>query len=64
MDLWETFGIDEGISELWQELGVSAGTAGPFQSRSYSRWFKNRRLKRRRQGLIRIAGISWKLVLC
>ena len=27
MDLWETFGIDEGISELWQELGVSAGTA-------------------------------------
>ena len=27
MDLWEKFGMSEGISELWQELGISAGTA-------------------------------------
>ena len=27
MDLWENFGISEGIGELWQELGISAGTA-------------------------------------
>ena len=27
MDLWETFGMSEGIAELWQELGISAGTA-------------------------------------
>ena len=27
MDLWEKFGMSEGITELWQELGISAGTA-------------------------------------
>ena len=27
MDLWEKFGMNEGIAELWQELGISAGTA-------------------------------------
>lgn len=27
MDLWEKFGMSEGIGELWQELGISAGTA-------------------------------------
>ena len=27
MDLWEKFGMSEGIAELWQELGNSAGTA-------------------------------------
>ena len=26
MDLWEKFGMSEGIAELWQELGISAGT--------------------------------------
>ena len=26
MDLWEKFGMSEGLAELWQELGVSAGT--------------------------------------
>ncbi len=27
MDLWEKFGMGEGLAELWQELGISAGTA-------------------------------------
>ena len=27
MDLWVKFGISEGIAGLWQELGISAGTA-------------------------------------
>lgn len=27
MDLWEKLEMSEGIAELWQELGVSAGTA-------------------------------------
>ena len=27
MDLWEKFGMSERIAELWQELGISAGTA-------------------------------------
>ena len=27
MDLGEKFGMSEGIAELWQELGISAGTA-------------------------------------
>ena len=27
MDLWEKFGMNEGIAELWQELGISTGTA-------------------------------------
>lgn len=27
MDLWEKFGVSEGIAGLWQELGISAGTA-------------------------------------
>ena len=27
MDLWEKFGMSEGIAKLWQELGISAGTA-------------------------------------
>lgn len=27
MDLWEKFGMSEGIAGLWQELGISAGTA-------------------------------------
>ena len=27
MDLWDKFGMSEGIAELWQELGISAGTA-------------------------------------
>lgn len=27
MDLWEKFGMSEGIAELWQELGISAATA-------------------------------------
>lgn len=27
MDLWEKFGMSEGIAVLWQELGISAGTA-------------------------------------
>lgn len=27
MDLWEKFEMSEGIAELWQELGISAGTA-------------------------------------
>lgn len=27
MDLWEKFGMSEGIAELWQDLGISAGTA-------------------------------------
>ena len=27
MDLWEKFGMSEGIAELWQGLGISAGTA-------------------------------------
>ncbi len=27
MDLWEKSGMSEGIAELWQELGISAGTA-------------------------------------
>ena len=26
MDLWDKFGMSEGIAELWQELGISAGT--------------------------------------
>lgn len=27
MDLWEKFGVREGLAEMWQELGISAGTA-------------------------------------
>lgn len=27
MDLLEKLGMSEGITELWQELGISAGTA-------------------------------------
>lgn len=27
MDLWEEFGMSEGIAGFWQELGISAGTA-------------------------------------
>lgn len=27
MDLWEKFGMSEGIAGLWRELGISAGTA-------------------------------------
>ena len=27
MDLWEKFGMSEGIAEMWRELGHSAGTA-------------------------------------
>ncbi len=27
MDLWEKFGMSEGLAEMWQELGISAGTA-------------------------------------
>ena len=27
MALWEKFGMSEGIAELWQELGISTGTA-------------------------------------
>lgn len=27
MDLWDKFGMSEGIAELWQDLGISAGTA-------------------------------------
>lgn len=27
MDLWEKFGMREGLAEMWQELGISAGTA-------------------------------------
>ncbi|MEY8391929.1 hypothetical protein D3Z36_03110 [Lachnospiraceae bacterium] len=27
MDLSEKFGMSEGIADLWQELGISAGTA-------------------------------------
>ena len=27
MDLWEKFGMSERIAELWQELGISVGTA-------------------------------------
>ena len=27
MDLWENFGMGDRISELWRELGISAGTA-------------------------------------
>ena len=27
MDLWNEFGMDERITDLWQELGISAGTA-------------------------------------
>ncbi len=27
MDLWEKFGMSEEIAGLWQELGISAGTA-------------------------------------
>lgn len=27
MDLWEKIGMSEGITELWKELGISAGTA-------------------------------------
>ena len=26
MDLWEKFGMSEGLAEMWQELGISAGT--------------------------------------
>ncbi len=27
MDLWEKFGMSEELTSLWQELGISAGTA-------------------------------------
>ncbi len=27
MDLWEKSGMSEGLAEMWQELGISAGTA-------------------------------------
>lgn len=27
MDLWEKFGMGERITDLWRELGISAGTA-------------------------------------
>ena len=27
MDLWEKFGMSEGLAEMWQGLGISAGTA-------------------------------------
>lgn len=27
MDLWEKFGMSKGLAEMWQELGISAGTA-------------------------------------
>ena len=27
MDLWEKFGMSGGLAGLWQELGISAGTA-------------------------------------
>ena len=27
MDLWEKFGMSEGLAEMWQEMGISAGTA-------------------------------------
>ena len=27
MDLWEKFGMSEGLAEMWQELGISMGTA-------------------------------------
>lgn len=27
MDLWERFSMGEGLANLWQELGISAGTA-------------------------------------
>ncbi len=27
MDLWENFGMNEKMAGLWQELGISAGTA-------------------------------------
>lgn len=27
MDLWERFSMGEGLADLWQELGISAGTA-------------------------------------
>ena len=27
MDLWEKFGMSEGLAEMWQELGISTGTA-------------------------------------
>lgn len=27
MDLWEKFGMSGEVAKLWQELGVSAGTA-------------------------------------
>lgn len=27
MDLWDQLGMSEEIAEMWQELGISAGTA-------------------------------------
>ncbi len=30
MDVWEKFEIGEEFTELWQELGISAGTAFVF----------------------------------
>ena len=27
MDLWEKFGMSEGLAEMWKELGISTGTA-------------------------------------
>jgi len=27
MDLWEKFGMSEGLAEMWQGLGISMGTA-------------------------------------
>ncbi len=27
MDLWEKFGVREGLAEMWQKLGISMGTA-------------------------------------
>ena len=27
MDLWEKFGMREGLAEMWQKLGISMGTA-------------------------------------
>ena len=27
MDLWEKFGMSEGLAEMWQGLGISVGTA-------------------------------------
>lgn len=27
MDLWEKFGVREGLAEMWQKLGINMGTA-------------------------------------